>query len=103
LEPGDAALGPRFAVATGKDSTQFGSLDAFQFAAVLPVHFSSAFWLYLGYRVGMDELEEERLRDATMSHHEIMVRFKKLFAREMTPKERQAFFLGPDSTEQKQK
>ncbi len=31
-----------------------------------------------------------------MSHHEIMQRFKKLFGREeMTPKERQAFFLSP--------
>jgi hypothetical protein len=47
---------------------------------------------------GVDELEEVRLRDATMSHHEIMVRFKKLFGREMTPKERQAFFLPHDSS-----
>jgi hypothetical protein len=69
---------------------------------VLPVHFSSVFGLYFGYRVGMDELEEARLREATMSHHEILMRFKKLFGREMTPKERQAFFLGPDSSEQKQ-
>ena len=46
----------------------------------------------------MDELEEVRLRDATMSHHEIMVRFRKLFGREMTPKERQAFFLPHDSS-----
>jgi hypothetical protein len=46
----------------------------------------------------MDELEEMRLRDATMSHHEIMVRFRKLFGREMTPKERQAFFLPHDSS-----
>jgi len=45
----------------------------------------------------MDELEEARLRDAMMSHHEIMVRFKKLFGREMTPKERQSFFLPYDS------
>jgi hypothetical protein len=45
----------------------------------------------------MDELEEVRLRDATMSHHEIMLRFRKLFGREMTPKERQAFFLPPDA------
>jgi hypothetical protein len=42
----------------------------------------------------MDELEEVRLRDATMSHHEIMVRFRKLFGREMTPKERQAFLFA---------
>ena len=43
----------------------------------------------------MDDLEEVLLREATMSHHEIMQRFKKLFGREeMTPKERQAFFLS---------
>ena len=46
----------------------------------------------------MDELEEARLRDATMSHHEIMLRFRKLFGREMTPKERQAFFIPHDSS-----
>ena len=46
----------------------------------------------------MDELEEVRLRDATMSHNEILLRFKKLFGREMTPKERQAFFLPHDSS-----
>ena len=46
----------------------------------------------------MDELEEMRLRDATMSHHEILVRFRKLFGREMTPKERQAFLLPHDSS-----
>jgi hypothetical protein len=45
----------------------------------------------------MDELEEARLREATMSHHEIMARFKKLFGREMNPKERQSFFLPYDS------
>jgi hypothetical protein len=45
---------------------------------------------------GMDELEEARLREATMSHREIMVRFKKLFGREMTPKERQTFFMPYD-------
>jgi len=47
---------------------------------------------------GMDELEEARLRDAMMSYHEIIQRFKKLFGREMTPKERQAFFLPDDSS-----
>ena len=46
----------------------------------------------------MDELEEVRLREPTMSHHEIMPQFKKLFGREMTPKERQAFFLPHDSS-----
>jgi hypothetical protein len=45
----------------------------------------------------MDELEEARLREATMSHHEIVARFKKLFGREMNPKERQDFFLPYDS------
>jgi len=69
---------------------------------VLPVHFSSVIGLYLGYRVGMDELEEARLREAMMSHREILLRFKRLFGREMTPKERQSFFLGPDFSEQKQ-
>ena len=64
---------------------------------MLPVHFCSVFGLYLDYRVGMDELEEARLRDAMMSHHEIMARFKKLFGREMTSKERQSFFLPYDS------
>jgi len=53
---------------------------ASSFAPVLPVHFCSVFGLYLGYRVGMDELEEARLREATMSHHEIMARFNKLLA-----------------------
>jgi hypothetical protein len=52
--------------------------------------------------MGVDELEEAHLREATMSHQGILMRFKKLFGREMTPKERQAFFLGPDSSEQKQ-
>ena len=46
----------------------------------------------------MDELEEVRLRDATMSHHEITLRFRKLFRSEMTPKEWQAFFLPHDSS-----
>jgi hypothetical protein len=41
----------------------------------------------------MDELDEARLRQATMSHHEILQRFKRLFGREMTPKERKVFFL----------
>jgi hypothetical protein len=68
------------------------------FAPVLPVHFCTVFGLYLGYRVGIDELLEEAiLREATMSHHEIVARFKKLFGREMTPKERQSFFLPYDS------
>ena len=71
-------------------------LRTFQFA-VQPVYFCSVFGLYLDYRVGMDELEEAILREATMSHHEIMARFKKLFGREMTPKERQSFFLLYDS------
>lgn len=45
----------------------------------------------------MDELEEVRLREATMSPHAILVRFKELFGREMTPKERQDFFLPYES------
>jgi hypothetical protein len=41
----------------------------------------------------MGEAEEVDLREAEMSYEEIIQRFKKLFGREMTPKERQAFFL----------
>jgi DNA-directed RNA polymerase len=59
------------------------------------VLFSSVLFSIFTYAEDMDELEEARLREATMSHHEIMVRFKKLFGREMTPKERQKLFLAP--------
>jgi hypothetical protein len=31
--------------------------------------------------------------DATLTHDEILSRFKKLFNREMTPEEKRAFFL----------
>ncbi len=34
-----------------------------------------------------------------MSPDEILMRFKKLFGREMTDQERQAFFLGPEPPE----
>ena len=37
----------------------------------------------------------------TVENQEILQRFKKLFGREMTPRERQAFFLGPDPSEEK--
>jgi hypothetical protein len=40
---------------------------------------------------------EEALREATMSPDEIVLRFKKLFGREMTAKEREIFFLNPES------
>jgi hypothetical protein len=45
---------------------------------------------------------EEALRETAMSPDEILMRFKKLFGREMTAKERQAFFLSPEPAEQNQ-
>jgi hypothetical protein len=42
---------------------------------------------------GMDQSAETRFRQAMMSHHEIMQRFKRLFGREMTAEERTVFFL----------
>jgi hypothetical protein len=71
-----------------------GNAPRWQLASV---PFSTVFVPYFFLCCVMDELEEARLRDAMMSHHEIMVRFKKLFGREMTPKERQSFFLPYDS------
>jgi hypothetical protein len=53
----------------------------------------------LDYPRGMIEIEEA-LREATMSPDEIVMRFKKLFGREMTAKEREIFFLSPESTKQ---
>jgi hypothetical protein len=50
----------------------------------------------LDYRSGMIGIEEA-LREATMSPDEIVLRFKKLFGREMTAKEREIFFLSPVS------
>jgi|HubBroStandDraft_2_1064218.scaffolds.fasta_scaffold2624008_1 hypothetical protein len=50
----------------------------------------------------MDELEEARLRQSTLSHREILQRFKKLFGRDMTPKERRVFFLTDDSVFEEQ-
>jgi hypothetical protein len=35
--------------------------------------------------------------DATLTHDEILERFKKLFNREMTPEERRGFFLVESS------
>jgi hypothetical protein len=49
----------------------------------------------------VDEIEDA-LREETMSPDDILMRFKKLFGREMTDKERQAFFLGPEPPEQNQ-
>jgi hypothetical protein len=59
--------------------------------------FEQHFFLVLGYRRGMIDLEEA-LREA-MSPDEILIRFKKLFGREMTAKERDIFFLGPEPPE----
>ena len=42
---------------------------------------------------------EEALREA-MSADEILIRFKKLFGREMTAKERDLFFLSPEPPKQ---
>jgi hypothetical protein len=50
---------------------------------------------------GMDELEEGLSQGMTMSHQEILQRFKKLFGREMTSLERKAFFLPQDNPEEK--
>jgi len=55
-------------------------------------------FLVLSYRRGMIELEEA-LREA-MSADEILIRFKKLFGREMTAKERDLFFLGSEPAKQ---
>jgi hypothetical protein len=60
--------------------------------------FELHFFLVLSYRGGMIELEEA-LRE-TMSPDEILVRFKKLFGREMTAKERDLFFLGSEPAKQ---
>jgi hypothetical protein len=43
----------------------------------------------------MNEQEEAHSAPDIMSHHQIIERFKKLFGRDMTPKERDIFFL-PD-------
>jgi hypothetical protein len=50
----------------------------------------------------MDELNEPPLRQSTLSHREILRRFKKLFGRNMTPKERRVFFLPDDSVFEEQ-
>jgi hypothetical protein len=34
--------------------------------------------------------------EETLTHEEVMLRFKKVFGRSMTPEERHAFFLPPD-------
>jgi hypothetical protein len=60
--------------------------------------FELHFFLVLSYRRGMIELEEA-LREA-MSADEILMRFKKLFGREMTAKERDLFFLSPEPPRQ---
>jgi hypothetical protein len=39
--------------------------------------------------------EEDHYPHGQMSHEEILQRFKKLFAREMTAAERRTFFLDP--------
>jgi hypothetical protein len=45
----------------------------------------------------MDELEART--EATLTHQQILQRFKQLFGRDMTPKERQAFFLLDDPSD----
>jgi hypothetical protein len=47
---------------------------------------------------GMDDLEKEL--NKAMSHEEIVRRFRKLFGRDMTPIERQAFFVDYESLAQ---
>jgi hypothetical protein len=47
---------------------------------------------------GVDDLEKELSK--MMSHEEIMRRFRKVFGRDMTPIERQVFFLEHGSSEQ---
>jgi hypothetical protein len=34
--------------------------------------------------------------EETLTHEEVMLRFKKVFGRNMTPEERHAFFLPPE-------
>jgi hypothetical protein len=43
----------------------------------------------------MDKPEEEPSYPDMLSHHQIIKRFRKLFGRDMTPRERDIFFL-PD-------
>jgi hypothetical protein len=46
----------------------------------------------------MGKPEEERsYPDPAMTHHQIIERFQKLFGRDMTPKERDIFFLPDDA------
>jgi len=49
----------------------------------------------------MIEIEEARW-EVTMSPDEILMRFKKLFGRDMTAEERQIFFLTPEPPKQDQ-
>jgi len=41
--------------------------------------------------------------EENLTREEILERFKKIFGREMTPRERLAFFLAPDTTQPEQK
>jgi hypothetical protein len=45
----------------------------------------------------MNKPEEESYPDM-LSHHQIIKLFRKLFGRDMTPTERQIFFLPDDAT-----
>ena len=49
----------------------------------------------------MEEPKEALRQKETMSHEEILQRFKKLFGREMTPQERRSFFLDIDPSQEK--
>lgn len=45
----------------------------------------------------VDDLDEALSSKAMMSHEEIVQRFKRVFGREMTPSEREVFFLPDES------
>jgi hypothetical protein len=48
----------------------------------------------------MDGADEVFSLEGAMSPQEIIERFKRVFAREMTPAERKSFFLPPDASTQ---
>jgi hypothetical protein len=48
----------------------------------------------------MDKADEVFSLQGTMSHQEIIERFKRVFGREMTQAERKSFFLPPNASAQ---
>jgi hypothetical protein len=46
--------------------------------------------------------QEEASREGSLTPEEILARFKKCFGRDMTARERQIFFLGPEPLKQNQ-